>query len=143
MKTLYSIIIIIVLFAGITISAQSKIQNDNPYNLSEAAIDNFKEGLKSDNEGLRRSCIYFLGQYKIGDAAFALMNLMDKESVPRNRILIAFSLYNIGDKWGMKKVKEHSILDNEKEVKRMCTAIYDEYKNSPSIDYVELTGLAK
>jgi hypothetical protein len=54
---------------------------------------------------------------------------MKKESDPKTRILIALVLYKIGDKKSIDLVKEAAVKDNNPEVRRMCTCIYDAYIN--------------
>jgi HEAT repeat protein len=93
------------------------------------AVENLKAGIKSDNAGLKRSSIYFTGFYRISETVPVLTEQMKKESDPKTRILIALVLYKIGDKKSIDLVKEAALKDNNPEVRRMCTCIYDAYIN--------------
>jgi HEAT repeat protein len=93
------------------------------------AIENLKVGIKSDNTGLKKSAIYFAGYYRVAETVPVLTEQMKKESDPKTRILIALVLYKIGDKKSIDLVKEAALKDNNPEVRRMCTCIYDAYIN--------------
>ncbi len=65
------------------------------------AFDNLLEGIKSDNNGVKRSSIYFVGYYRITEAEEALIEQLKKEQNPSNRILIALVLYELGSEDGL------------------------------------------
>ena len=67
------------------------------------------------------------GLYKIDEAVEALTEQLEKEDNADTRILIALSLYNIGDPDGMKAVKKLAVSDSDNEVKRMSKVIYREF----------------
>jgi HEAT repeat protein len=91
------------------------------------AFDNLLEGIKSDNNGVKRSSIYFVGYYRIAEAEEALIEQLKKEHNPSNRILIALVLYELGSKDGLLAVKNLAANDNNQKVRRMSTHIYNEY----------------
>lgn len=91
------------------------------------AVENLIKGIQSDNEGLKRSAIYFAGKYKITGAVDALIEQLDKETNPSNRILIALVLYKIGDPDGINAVKSLAKSDNNLKVRRMANEIYNAY----------------
>ncbi|MCX6150654.1 MAG: hypothetical protein NTX22_09040 [Ignavibacteriales bacterium] len=99
-------------------------------NLSKADTQNFMSGLNSNNEGLRKSCIYFAGKYKISKAVLPLMSQLRKEEKANIRILISMALYQIGDARGLYLVKVISDNDENIKVRKRLSAIYDEYIKS-------------
>ena len=96
------------------------------------AIENLKVGIKSENTGLKKSSIYFAGFYRVAETVPALTEQMKKETDPKTRILIALVLYKIGDEKRIDLVKEMAAKDENPEVRRMCTCIYNAYVNGNS-----------
>jgi len=102
-------------------------QSSNYKNINSNSIAALNEGINSDNPGVRRSSIYMAGYYKIDEATDALKKQIKREKNPNTRILIALSLYYIGNPEGMEAVKNISENDSDMKVKRMSTAIYRIY----------------
>jgi len=100
---------------------------------NEYALDNLKAGINSENNGIRKSAIYFAGKYRIAEVVKCLIERLEKEEEPSIRLLIAYSLYEIKDADGMNAVKELSLNDKNVNVKRMSFNLYDEYLNKNSI----------
>jgi hypothetical protein len=122
--------VILVTITIATLSSMVFSATDTSFNnvkLSKAAIENLKLGVKFDNEGVRKCCIYFVGKYKISELKEDLMDQLIKEENPRIRILIALSLYQLEDSECIDFLKIFAINDKDQEVRRMCTAIYNEY----------------
>jgi HEAT repeat protein len=106
--------------------------------LNKVAEQNFLNGLNSVNTGLRKSCIYFAGKYKISSAVIPLMAQLRKEKDTDTKILIALALYEIGDARGMYLVKVVSDNDDNSKVRKRCTAIYDKYVQDRTSLYATL-----
>lgn len=124
-----------VLIGGMLMVSSLAYAKNDPSELnrkSKNAVENLKVGIKSDNAGLKKSAIYFAGYYRLTETVPALTEQMKKESDPRTRILIALVLYKIGDEKSIDLVKEKAVKDNDPEVRRMCTCIYDAYINGNS-----------
>ncbi len=118
-----AVILALVLSANIGLRAQSS----NYKNINEHSLQSLKEGIKSDNPGLRKSAIYLAGYYKIDEAVETLVEELEKVKDPSTRVLIALSLYNIGTRDGMEAVKALAANDKDIKVKRMSTALYKQY----------------
>jgi len=113
-----------------SINAASGSTSNKPQFTNES-IESLKMGVKNDNEGVRKCCIYFAGKYKIAELKDELVDQISKEQNPRIRILIALSLYQLENGDGIELLKIFALNDKDQEVRRMCTAIYNEYwKNS-------------
>jgi HEAT repeat protein len=123
-----SVTILVVLLA-VLLSAQTGLQaqSSNYKNINDYSLESLKKGIQSDNPGLRRSAIYMAGLYRIEEAVETLVAQLEKEKVPSNRVLIALSLYNIGNPDGMEAVKDLAARDKDKEVKRMGTVLYRQF----------------
>ena len=91
------------------------------------ALDNLLDGINSENDGVKRSSIYFAGHYRIAEAEEALIEQLKKELNPSNRILIALVLYELVSEDGLLEVKKLASNDDNQRVRRMSTHIYNEY----------------
>jgi hypothetical protein len=99
----------------------------------ENAIKNLIVAIKSENEGLRKSGIYFAGLYEIKEAVETLVEEFKNEKNPKIRVLIALSLYRIGDEKGMESIYTAALHDNDSKVKRICIAIANEYNTGKAV----------
>jgi HEAT repeat protein len=90
------------------------------------ALQNLLENIKSDNDGVKRSSIYFVGYYRIAEAEEALIEQLKLEQNPSNRILIALVLYELGSEDGLLAVKELASNDRNHKVRRISTHISNE-----------------
>ena len=119
----------VVIFAVLALTTLGNAQ-DGTRVYSENAVKNLIIGINSNNEGLSRSSIYYAGKDKVAEAVGALVEKMWKEKNPNTRILIALSLYQIGDFKGLEAVKEQAVKDSNEKVKKVSALIFDEfYKN--------------
>jgi len=113
------VLIIIFVLSGFAFA-----ENDENVKIS-IATKNLLVGMKSENDGLRRSSIYFVGKYKIVEAINALSEQLAKEDDANTRILIALSLYQIGSSEGLTAIKKAATNDEDAKVRRICSEIYN------------------
>ncbi len=111
------------LFAAPSIFSQSQKTDIEP-----KFINNLNVGIKSDNEGLRKSCIYFTGIYMLKECVPTLVEQLSKENNPDVKILIALSLYRIGEENGIKAVEKLSMHDDNLRVRKMGNAILTKFE---------------
>jgi HEAT repeat protein len=128
MKSVTTLVVLLVI--TLMSAADLYAQSSKYENITVNSLETLKQGIRSDNPGLRKSSIYMAGLYKIDEAVETLMEQLDKEKNPGIRVLIALSLYNIGNRNGMDAVKDLSVNDSDKEVKRMSTVLYREFADS-------------
>ncbi len=121
---------LIFLFAAPSILPQSQATDINP-----KFIGNLNIGIKSDNEGLRKSCIYFTGLYQLKECVPALVEQLAKEEEPDVKILIALSLYRIGDNKGIKAIESLSMNDTSARVRKMGKAILVQFEKDSHVEY--------
>lgn len=123
-KLLSALVVMILLSVVSSLHAQNVSIKDLSTN--KYALQNLLAGIKSDNEGVKRSCIYFAGKYRIAETEAALIEQLNKEENPSTRILIALVLYEMGSKEGLELIKKLAVDDENSEVKRMSTHIQNE-----------------
>ena len=133
-----AVLLTVTLTAG-TLAYAKSISTD-PVMKGKTAIENLKNGIKSDNTGLKKSAIYFAGYYRVSETVPALTEVVKSENEPGTRILIALVLYRIGDEKGINLVRDMAVKDRNPEVRRMCTCIYNAYKSGNSDEFA-LTGI--
>ncbi len=117
----------LILAAVMFIANTAMAQENSKSTISARAIDNLKIGIMSDNSGLRKSSIYFAGKYRVTESVDALVKQLNKIEDPGTKVLIALSLYLIGEQKGLDAVYNLSRTDNDSYVRRMCNAIYAEF----------------
>ncbi len=133
MKTAATMLIVL-LVVVMTMGPEVKAQSSNYKNITKNSIATLKDGIHSENQGVRKSSIYMAGLYKINEAVDALIEELKSEKDANTKVLIALSLYNIGDPKGMEAVKYLSQNDQDARVKRMSTALYKAFvENTVSI----------
>ncbi len=118
----------IVFAFGISLDAQSL--NTEKINLKENALKNLISGINHENDGVRKSAIYFAGKYRISESVDALVSQLENEENSSFRVLISLSLFMIGDENGMDAIYRTSLNDPNEKVKRMASAIYAEYQRA-------------
>jgi hypothetical protein len=73
--------------------------------VSETAIKNYARGIESENAGLRKSAVYMAGIYKMNALVKTLMRQFSKEKDDDIKVMIALTLYMIGDERGIAAVE--------------------------------------
>ncbi|MBI9073083.1 MAG: hypothetical protein JEY94_15890 [Melioribacteraceae bacterium] len=91
----------------------------------EKVEDNLLVGVDSENDGLRISSAYYLGEAKSDKAVIPLMKMLRENKDEGERIMAALSLFKIGDERGMNLIKGMSEQDDNKHVKKMCKIFWD------------------
>jgi HEAT repeat protein len=120
----------IVLMIAMILPASLMLAQNNSINdvtNHKYALDNLLAGIKSENEGVRRSSIYLAGKYKISEAEQTLIEQLKNEPNPSIRTLIAFVLYELGSEEGLGEVKKLALGDVDPQVRRMSTHLIHEY----------------
>jgi hypothetical protein len=133
MKTFKQLLIMMLVgFLLICTLAKAQTQKD----FTEKQIANLVTGIKSGNNGLMRSSVYFAGKYKITETTDVLLEVLDSETNPSNIILIALAIYEIGDVEAMMKVIDTANKTSNGKVKRMLSAIAFQYLADNGMHYV-------
>lgn len=103
-------------------------------NTYEAIELNRLIGLASDNEGLRISCAFNLGEMKSVKAVIPLMALLREGKTCEERIIAALSLVKIGDPQGVYMVSRLAKFHDCDRTRRMCEKFYNGYLYQKYLD---------
>ena len=96
--------------------------------ISDETVDqNYLEGVKADNLGLKISASYYLGERKSSKAVIPLMSILKSDKSPEARVMAALSLFKIGDERGIYAIKQAVTFDDNEWVKKMCNIFYQMY----------------
>jgi len=95
-------------------------------NFTENEIKNLINAIQSDNEGLKASAIYIAGYYKLDQTIPSMLKSFSKES-EKNKILIALTLYQIGEESGLTRLMQLADKEANKKVKKRCRAVMAQY----------------
>jgi hypothetical protein len=145
MQTVKSTKLLLTALAALLFSLNGILKADTvfpEYKISNASITNLKMGIKQENDGVRKCCIYFAGKYKISELTDELVEQFTKEKDAKIRVLIALSLYQIQDGGSMEFLKNISKIDNDPRVRRMCMAVYDEYSKNKAVYNIKSSNSA-
>lgn len=93
----------------------------------ELAIKNLIVGIKSENTGLMKSSVYFAGKYQLKETVPALIERLKCANDPNCKVLIALSLYMIGEEEGITAIQQIITENDNAYVKHMLNAICNEY----------------
>lgn len=84
-------------------------------------------GLQSENEGLRISSAYMLGEVKSDLAVIPLLRILKSDNDENARIVAALSLFKIGDARGIYAIKKGMDFDSSERVRELCKKFYYTY----------------
>lgn len=96
-------------------------------NTYEAIEMNRLVGLTSDNDGLRISCAFNLGEMKSTKAVHTLMKMVREGKSEEERIIAALSLVKIGDPQGVYFVKQSAKFNDCERTRKICEKFYNGY----------------
>lgn len=116
---------ILILLATFTIStfASSPVTEEKFRQIE----DNLLVGLNTDNQGLKISCAYFLGEMKSDRAVIPLLKILKSGDTEEERIIAALSLAKIDSEIGMFAVKRRIVFDESTRVQRLCKIFYTDH----------------
>jgi HEAT repeat protein len=102
----------------------------------ELAVQNLLNGVSSENEGLRRSAIYQLGELEAQDAVIPLMRVLRNNADERSRLAAAWALCKIGDLRGVYAVKQAVRFDDSKKVQLHAAWYYNLYVSEGTFAFI-------
>jgi hypothetical protein len=95
---------------------------------------NLLVGLKSENDGLRTSCAYYLGEMKSLKAVHDLIKILRDDECYAARIVAALSLIKIDDTQGVYMVQRTSLFNEFEGVRKMSEKFYLSYLMKKYLD---------
>lgn len=126
-------------FAGDSLKTQKVSTYENIEN-------NLLVGLASDNEGLKFSCAYFLGEMRSDKAVIPLMRLFHNGETDEMKIIAALSLCKIKSERGIFAVKRGITFADSERVQRVCNIFYNQHlrdQRKGEVEVEEIQKLAK
>ena len=121
-------IVVILLSASLPLSAKNLSTSTTTEKITNSRIvENLLVGLKSHNEGLKLSSLFYLGNYDTENSVIELMRTLKDDSKEEARITAALSLFKLGDARGIYAVKRAAVYDESARVRKMCDNYYREF----------------
>ncbi len=115
-----------------SVSAMNFLQNEftetSNSTIPEMMIKNLEAGLKSDNVGLKRSCIFCAGFYEIRELVGSLREQLTDDHNTYTRVLIALALYKIGGNDAMRTIQELASNDSDPTVKNIGKVLLNQFE---------------
>lgn len=93
----------------------------------DVIVTNLLNGINSENEGLKYSSAYFLGDLKSKESVIPLLKILHNDKNDEARIMAALSLSKIKDARGIFAIKQAIKFDKSDRVKKMCAIFYKDY----------------
>jgi hypothetical protein len=93
-------------------------------------------GIQSDNQGLRESAAFVLGEIRCAKAVIPLMRMLHEERSESARVAAALALSLIGDPRGAYAVRRAVTFDESSRVRLLCAYFYNEYVHPQTFAFV-------
>jgi len=93
----------------------------------DVIVTNLLNGINSENEGLKYSSAYFLGDLKSKESVIPLLKILHNDKNDEARIMAALSLSKIKDARGIFAIMQAIKFDKSDRVKKMCAIFYKDY----------------
>ncbi|GBD88832.1 hypothetical protein BMS3Abin03_02774 [bacterium BMS3Abin03] len=126
MQLSIKIITAFLIFAFLT-TAIYGVTKDTGKPVNENTAASLLTGLNSDNRGLKTSCAYFLGEFKVTKAIIPLMRILKNNKDEKIRIAAALALYKIGTPMSIFAVKQAGRFDDSERVRKLSSKFYYDY----------------
>lgn len=110
----------VLLFNSADVLASGRMDLRSKHKRYEKMLENLKAGIQSDITGLKKSCIYYIGYYQMKEAEGFLVNQLKEEKDPEIRMLMAFSLFEVGSEKGYEAIGTLAEYDKNENVRIAC-----------------------
>ncbi|MCF8357062.1 MAG: hypothetical protein K9H48_21685 [Melioribacteraceae bacterium] len=120
-RTLMTIAAVLLLTVAVNAQATQEVK------ISENAVSNLVQGIKSENPGLSRSAIYFAGKYRITQTVDAMKEKLENVKDASTQLLIARALFEIGTYEAIEVISELAQNSDESKVRSISTALVLNY----------------
>lgn len=111
-------------FAGYVFAQTTN--GDNHRQLTKLDLVNLKAGIQSDNDGVKKDCIYFAAIYDVKEAYETLDEQLKNENNPSLRVLISLALCKLSDPNGVNSVDNDTLLDWREKVSSISNSIIND-----------------
>lgn len=123
MKTLIKFLTLILAASALVFSQTDKEEAAK----EKIRIINLKNGINSENPGLKESSIKMAGKYKIKEVIPDLMMILKTDDDPEIKMLTALTIYSIGEKRSMTDIYSLSKTEKNLKLKKLYDALYFVY----------------
>ena len=94
---------------------------------NSGTVASLMAGIASDNQGLRESAAFVLGEVRCSEAVIPLMRMLHDEKAESSRIAAALALSLIGEPRGVYAVKRAATFDESPRVRVLSAYFYNAY----------------
>ena len=125
---------ILFLLLFVTTFAFANDKNQSEYSKIE---QNLLEGISSENQGLKLSSAYFLGEIKSDKAIIPLLEILHNSDENCAKQVAALALYKINSARGMFAIKQAIKFEDHAQTKKICTVLYNQHllrENNGSVE---------
>ncbi len=135
LTTIVTIVLLLTVFASNGFAGD--VSGTKKSKMNANAIPSLLDGLASDNLGLKTSCAYLLGEYKITKAIIPLMRVLRNDENEEARIAAALALYKIETPMSINAVKQSIRFDESERVSKLASKFYNNYLRNKFSNDVE------
>ena len=115
---------ILFLLLFVTTFAFANDKNQSEYSKIE---QNLLAGISSENQGLKLSSAYFLGEIKSDKAIIPLLEILHNSDECCAKQVAALALYKINSARGMFAIKQAIKFEDHAQTKKICTVLYNQH----------------
>ncbi len=115
---------ILIMFLAITAITFAQSKNSSQYSVIE---NNLLKGINSDNQGLKLSSAYFLGEIKSDKAIIPLLEILHSSEECCAKQVAALALYKINSARGMFAIKQAVKFEKHPQTKKICRILYNQH----------------
>ena len=134
-------VILLLSFSLLTFLYGSDSTSTNKVSDYETIEKNLLVGLNSDNEGLKFSCAYYLGEIQSSRAVIPLLKLFHTGKTDEMKIIAALSLCKINSERGVFAVKRAIKFADSERVQRTCQLFYNSHMMNQTKGDVEVEAI--
>ena len=124
MKKQIVILAAALLLMGLTFTFGQSINSNTGTSITKEATANYINGLNNGNQGIKLSCAYFIGEYKISEGMIPLMRMLHNDTSEAGRIMAALALTKLGSGQSIYAVKQAAKFDKSQRVRDLCLKFY-------------------
>jgi len=117
----------VLLFIFLVTDTFGQTQKVSDLTKTKNTLENLEMGIKSSNDGVRESSIYFAGKCRLIETEDYLIEQLKVEKNSDIKILIGLALFRMNSEKGMNELEVLAEKDANQKVRRMSRAIYNEY----------------
>jgi len=130
------LLVVVFLFAVVAASGATDKVQPTPRVTKDLIETNLLQGLCTQNQGVRESAAFLLGEEKSIAGVVPLMQMLRDCPEESSRIVAALSLARIGDPRGTYAVKQAARFDESQKVRTLCAWFYNQYVQDGSFAFV-------